>query len=327
MRNLLRRAGQGGAVLVLAVLALWMFGPREPVVLTPRFDPAGLPASLDAYLASTEAMMGEVTPGVEKRIVWAGAAGAVTDIAVVYVHGFSATSEEIRPVPDNVARALKANLFYTRLAGHGLPKERFAGPTVQDWMDDMAEALAIGQRIGRKVIVIATSTGGTLAAEAALQPDLSAKMAGIAFVSPNFGLNASAAVILTWPAVRWWGPVVAGAERCFDPVNAGHARFWTTCYPTEALFPMAALAAHAAGADYAGVRVPALFVYSPFDEVVSPKATEAVRSRWGAPSEVLPVVVAEGDDPWSHVIAGDILSPGRTAEVGDRIVSWVRSLP
>ncbi|MFM2356929.1 MAG: hypothetical protein RLZZ528_2665, partial [Pseudomonadota bacterium] len=215
MRRVLRWVGWASAALAVALGTLWVLGPREPVDLTLRFDAAGLPADLDAYLASTEAMMGDVTPGAGKRIVWAGTPGAVTDIAVVYVHGFSATSEEIRPVPDNVARALKANLFYTRLAGHGLPGERLAGPTVQDWMDDMAEALAIGQRIGRKVIVIATSTGGTLAAEAALHPDLKGKIAGIAFVSPNFGLNSRAAMILTWPAVRRWGPVVAGPERCF----------------------------------------------------------------------------------------------------------------
>ncbi|WP_284164033.1 alpha/beta fold hydrolase [Frigidibacter sp. SD6-1] len=314
----------GAAALLLAVMLT--FGPRERLDLTPRFDGAALPADLDRYLAAQEAGVGGILPGAEKRIVWAGAANAKTEVAVVYLHGFSATSEEIRPVPDLVAKALGANLYYVRFAGHGLGSERFAGPSAQDWIDDTAEALAIGRRIGRRVVVIATSTGGTLAAEAALQPAMMRDVAGIAFVSPNFGIQARASVILTWPGARWWAPVIAGRERCFEPVNERHQRFWTTCYPTVALLPMAALAEHAGAADYAGATVPALFLFAEADQVVSPDATKAVAARWGGKATLAPQVVGAGDDPYSHVIAGDVLSPSMTGPVTDAIVAWARGL-
>ena len=82
-----------------------------------------------------------------KRIVWAGAAGQKTPLAVIYVHGFSASAEEIRPVPDEVAKALGANLFYTRLAGHGRSGDAMAEPLAGDWIEDMAEAMAILQKL------------------------------------------------------------------------------------------------------------------------------------------------------------------------------------
>lgn len=326
----MRRVGRGlgwlAGLSAVLMLAVWAFGGREPLDLAPRFDGAALPADLDAYLAGGEAAVGAVQPGAEKRIVWAGAKGAGTDLAVVYLHGFSATAEEIRPVPDLVAKALGANLYYVRYAGHGLGSERFAGPTAQDWIDDTAEALAIGRRLGKRVIVIATSTGGTLAAEAALQPGMAADVAGIVFVSPNFGIRAKASVLLTMPGARWWAPLVAGRERCFEPVNARHAQFWTTCYPTVALLPMAALAEHAAAADYSAVSMPALFLFSEADQVVSPDATRAVAARWGGTATLAPQVVGAGDDPYAHVIAGDVLSPSMTAPVAGAIVAWVKGL-
>jgi alpha-beta hydrolase superfamily lysophospholipase len=322
MRKFLKPA----ALLLLAIAAAFVFGPREPLDLQPRFDAAELPDDLDAYLAAREAVVGGITAGAEKHILWAGGRGQMTDWAVVYLHGFSATPEEIRPVPDRVAAALGANLYFTRLAGHGVGPDRFAGPTVNDWMVDVAEALAIGKRIGRRVLVISTSTGGSLAAEAALQPDLAEEMDGIVFISPNFGIASAAATILTWPWVREWGPIVAGAERCFDAQNDLHERYWTTCYPTVALMPMAALAKHAAAADYSGVTLPALFLISPDDKVVSPAATRRVAAGWGGPVTMHELNVGIGDDPYSHVIAGDILSPSMTAPVATAISVWAGGL-
>ncbi len=322
MRRIARPLGAILAVLALALSAAFLFGPRERLDLIPDFDAGRLPGDLDAYLAAREAVVGGITPGAEKRILWAGAPGERTGWAVVYLHGFSATSEEIRPVPDLVAEGLGANLYFVRFAGHGLGPDRFAGPVANDWMVDLAEALAIGRRIGERVLVIATSTGGTIAAEGALQPNLADAMDSIVFISPNFGIRADAARLLTWPMARDWVPVVAGRERCFEPINADHARFWTTCYPTAALFQMAALAAHAADADYSGVTIPALFLFADADLVVSPAATRRVAAGWGGDVTTEEVAPGDGDDPYSHVIAGDILSPSMTAPVVATIVDW-----
>lgn len=326
----MRRAGRivGWVILGLAVsvAAVWSFAPREPVDLTIRFDPAGLPADLDGYLAATESAMGGVRPGVEKRILWAGGRGQRTGWAVVYLHGFSATSEEIRPVPDRVAQGLDANLYFARLAGHGLPGDRMAGVTVQDWMDDTAEALAICGRIGERCLVIATSTGATLMAEAALHPDLRDRIDAIAMVSPNFGIARPGAWTLDLPLARWWLPLVAGGRLTFPAKSPDHARFWTLDYPLAALYPMAALVRHARNLDFAKADTPLLVVSSDADQVVDTARIPDVVAAWGGPVAHQLVRPGPGDDPAGHIIAGDILSPAKTGPVAAMILDWVRGL-
>ncbi|MGL4320668.1 MAG: alpha/beta hydrolase, partial [Paracoccaceae bacterium] len=87
------------AVAVIIACLSFTF-PRDSVDRQITFDAGTLPDDLDAYLATSEAGFADITPGSAKRIVWAGAVGAKTPLAIVYVHGFSATAEEIRPVPD-----------------------------------------------------------------------------------------------------------------------------------------------------------------------------------------------------------------------------------
>ena len=134
-----------------------------------------------------------------------------------------------------------------------------------------------------------------------------------------------AAKILTWPGARWWGPLLAGRERRFDPMNDAHAKFWTIQYPSVAVLPMAALVKYTLAQDFSGVYIPALFVYSPDDQVVSAQATLDLAKRWGAPSTLAPQTLTPVDDPNSHVIAGDILSPGMTESAVRVMLDWLET--
>lgn len=312
-------------LLVIGV-AIYLFVPAEPVDTEITFQESSLGDDLDAYLAKSEAKFDDITEGVEKRIVWAGEVGAQTSVSIVYVHGFSATSEEIRPVPDKLAAQLGANLFYTRLKGHGRGALAMAEPVAGDWLEDVAEALAIGRRLGQDVIVIATSTGGTAAAIATTDPGLMDRVKGVVMVSPNFRVRSPMSVMLEWPLARSWTALVAGAERSFAPINDDHGKYWTTLYPTTALIPMAALVKHARDADYSKVTTPALFLFSDSDGVVSAETTRAVSTKWGGPVTLSPRELAEGDDPFNHVIAGDILSPNQTEETVAVMKAWIEEI-
>lgn len=313
-------------LMALVAIAVAVLVPREPVDVDISFDASVLGDDLDGYLADAEAQVDDITPGVEKRIIWAGEPGAQTEYAVIYIHGFSATSEEIRPVPDNVARALGANLYFARLTGHGRTSMAMAEPRAGDWLEDTAEALAIGRRLGRKVVVIATSTGGTAAAITARNPEQMAQVAGIIFVSPNFRVNSPTAVILEWPLARLWGLLLAGAERGIDPQNEGHAKYWTTLYPSQALVPMSALVRHARKTDYSTVTTPGLFMFSDEDAVVSAEATRAITTRWGAEATIIARELGPDDDAFRHIIAGDILSPDQTDETVEQMLQWIGAL-
>jgi pimeloyl-ACP methyl ester carboxylesterase len=312
-------------LIVIAGGALYISGPRVPTDTSITFDPGQIGADPTAYLETRESAVAGIRPGLAKEIVWAyPQSRAKTPLSIVYVHGFSASKGEIRPVPDKVAAALGANLFFTRLTGHGQDNDAMATASVNAWVNDTAEALAIGRAIGEKVIVIATSTGASLAAWAVAQPDLAKDVAAVVLVSPNFGVQAKGAGLLTGP----WGGELAelmiGKERGFEPANDLQRQLWTYRYPTRATLPMAATVALASGQSYDKVSTPALFIVSDGDKVIQPEAAKAVAARWGAPHELM--AVDNPGDPSSHVLAGDALSPAMTEPTVQKIVEWIRTL-
>ncbi|SFC03504.1 alpha/beta hydrolase [Tropicimonas isoalkanivorans] len=314
---------------MISAAGVMVWGPREPVEAREVFDPATLPADaadLDGWLEAREATVPALRPENAKRIIWAGERGQVTPLSIVYLHGFSASSEEIRPIPDIVAERLGANLFYTRLSGHGRDGAAMAEPKAGDWIQDTAEALEIGRRIGERVLVLSASTGGTLAALAATDPALSEGLAGVVLISPNFRIGTAAASLLTLPLARHWVPVLAGEERGFTPQNEAHAAHWTHRYPTEAAVPLAALVEHVSRLDFSATRVPALFIYSRADQVVAADATDAVYIAWGGQAARELIEPDGTGDPSNHVIAGDIISPERTESLSDRITEWSEGL-
>ncbi|WP_416915234.1 MAG: alpha/beta hydrolase [Roseicyclus sp.] len=298
---------------------VFAFLPRE------RVEIGSLPEIGDpvAFLEAREGAFDDIRAGGAARIVWAGQEGAVTPLSVVYLHGFSAGPEEIRPVPDRVAEALGANLVYARLAGHGRSGDAMAEARAGDWVADTALFLEIGRRVGERVLVIGTSTGGTLAAWAMSDAAMAVDVAGVVLVSPNFAVENRAGFLLEQPFARQWVPWVAGAERRFEPLNAGQAAHWTTRYPTVATVSLGTLLREMRARDLGAAGQPVLVLFADSDQVVSAPATRAAMARWGGAVTLAPVSLPEmGADPFHHVIAGDILSPGMTDEVVARILDW-----
>ena len=316
----------GRILLALIVVggALWMFGPYEQVDLATDFDESQLEGGVQAYFDAAEARFDDITSGVAKRVIWAGDVEAATPYAVLYVHGFSATSEEIRPVPDRIAKALGANLVYTRLTGHGRPGAAMGHARGEDWMHDTAEALAAARAVGDKVIVISTSTGGTLSTAAALDPDLSLDVAAMIFVSPNFGINGPGSSLLDWPAARYWLPPLLGGERSFEGESEGVTSYWTRSYPWEAVVTLAGLVKQVVALDFTQAQIPALFRFSAEDQVVRPEVTQRIAPDWGTGATVQLVELGEGIDDGGHVIAGDLASPAQTEPTIAAMLSWLQ---
>lgn len=318
----MRRALTWLLVLIVVIAAALLLGPRTPVDTRVTFDPTTIGPDAAAYAAASEARFA-IRDGLAKEIVWADpATKARTPLAIVYVHGFSASKGETRPLSDEVTKALGANLFYTRLAGHGQDSAAMATGSVNAWVNDFAEAIAIGRMLGDKVVVIATSTGGALATWAVTDKALRDDIAALVLISPNYGVQAGGAWLLTMPWGRQMARLLIGPDRSFEARNAEHARLWTTRYPTEALLPMAALTSLGNGAPVETATTPALFIFSDKDQVVRSELTRAIAARWGAAHQV--VSVETSGDPANHVIAGDALSPGTTEALARTILDWLR---
>lgn len=313
------------AVLLVAAIGMGAFfaGPRVAVDTTLTFDPATVGEDVETYLANAERDVPNLRPELAKEILWAfPTSKARTPLAIVYIHGFSASSGEIRPVPDEIASRLGANLFFTRLTGHGRDGPAMATGSVNAWINDYAEAIEIGRRLGERVVVVATSTGAGLATWAATRAELSEDVAALILVSPNYRIRAAGASLLAGP----WGSTIArlatGAERQFTPRNEAHGRLWTARYPTEAILPMAALTRLAHDAPVEEIGIPALFVYSSADRIVDAEVTREVAARWGALADSL--LIESSGDPQNHVIAGDALSPQTNELIVEATVNWLR---
>ncbi len=319
----------GRSLLALFCLSavIYFFGPREQVDLNPSFDPRKFGEGVQVYFESIESAFDDIVPGVEKRVIWQpGFKEQRTPFSVLYVHGFSATSEEIRPVPDMVADALGANLVYTRLRGHGRSGRAMGEATASGWMQDMAESLAAARAVGEKVILISTSTGGTLASAVSVNPELSVDVAAMVMVSPNYGVNTAGAWIPTLPWARNWLPILMGQERSVESTIPEQEKYWTLTYPWEAVVPMSVLVDAVYDLDFAKAQVPALFWFSTDDQVVRPDLTQKVATVWGSPATINLVKMGPEDDPLSHVVAGNSMSPGQTGAAVAGILDWLDGL-
>ncbi|MHA3916470.1 alpha/beta hydrolase [Halovulum sp. GXIMD14793] len=313
--------------LVVLVGGIALFAPREPIGEPVVFDPSVIGDDPDGYLYRQEEDVPNLVRGAQKHIVWADpATRAKTEWAVVYVHGFSATSWEIRPVPSLVAGDLGANVLYTRLSGHGRDGAGMMDGTVPAWRTDMAEALAIGRQIGNRVLVIATSTGAALTTLALDQAEERKGVVGVIYVSPNFALKDWRAGILGWPFARSIAPMIEGSERIIAPRNDEHQRRWTLRYPSETLAALGALLRAVSDVQYEQIDIPALFVLSDDDQVVSAPTARAVAARWGGKAQIYPVQLREDDDPFNHVIVGDIMSPSQNVWVSRQMIDWAQAL-
>lgn len=281
--------------------------------------------TLEAELAAAEAQVPQLRSGCEKRIIWADQPATKTRIAIVYIHGFSATGEELQPLPDLVAKGLGANIHFTRLAGHGQDAAAMGHASLDAWQQDVAEALEIAQTIGDEVIIIGCSTGCTLATLALAQ---GAQAKAVIYVSPNFGLRHKALqIMLDLPGAQHWGKYLSGRTRSFEPISDEHAAYWTISYPTEAVHVMADAVRAAREIDLSQITVPALFCVNAADQVVHPEATQKVIGRWGGSTQTVKLIQGPNDDAMGHVMAGDVFSPGQTLPLARQVLAWVQDLP
>ena len=189
---------------------------------------------LDEYVQNIE-NLNKVKPGNEAEIIWADPIlKPQTEYAVVYLHGFSASKTEGNPVHLNLAKSLNANLYLARLADHGVdtiaPMQYF---TADRLWESSKLAYSIGKKLGKKVILVGTSTGGTAALKlAATYPEINS----LILLSPNVVINDKNAWLLNDP----WGlqiarTVLGSDERKVDGRTEEYKKYWYTNYRIESL--------------------------------------------------------------------------------------------
>ena len=309
-----------GIVLILLLVSL--LGPRVDTTIS--LDKISLPIDLDLYLMNSESQFDDITEGTEKKIIWALKSKEKTPISIVSFHGFSATRQELSPLADIVAKSLNANLFYTRLAGHGRGSAGMIQGSVNKWANDANEAIEIGNRIGDKVILIGTSTGSTLATWLALQ-ERGKNISAIILMSPNYYSAESNIKLVLLP----WGKKIAeamiGKVRHWEPRNPLHEKYWANDYSTAAILPMVGLVDIVDKADLNNIKIPTLMIYSSKDKVISVPSLKDTFERLGSSNKQL-IEFNETEDPDFHALAGDLLSPSSTNDLASQITLFINEV-
>lgn len=278
---------------------------------------------LRAQIEKRESAYRDLVEGAEKSIRWFNGDARKTPYSIVYLHGFSASRQELSPSTELLAERIGANVFYTRLKGHGRSDDAMGEATVDAWKQDTLEAMNIATQIGDEVILVSTSTGGTLATW--LQAHSStANIAANIMVSPNFGISSSAGKIVNWPFGLTIAKWINGDYNSFVPVSEKHAKFWTERYPLEAVVPMLDLVDEVNDLEKSQITVPQLIIYSPRDKVVNvDNIVDSARQFSNAMVTVYPFTTST--DHVQHVLAGDACSPQSTSAMVELMASYIEN--
>lgn len=258
--------------------------------------------------------------GTEKRLSW-HQDQSQSEWSVIALHGFSASRQETAPLAEIVATGLAANLFEARFSGHGRQTAGLVGVTAESWLDDTVEALDVGRAIGKKTVVIAVSTGATLAM-ALLDHAAMRSVDALILISPNFAPADPKGMWITWPGGPLLLRLITGDTRSWQGHNDLQALYWTTTYPSDALIQVIRTVdrANEKIATTAAPRTQIFF--STEDKVVSIEALQAAYATLDSPHKELHETSAP-DAPSGHMIAGDIISPGNTRPMAEKIVAFV----
>ena len=275
----------------------------------------GSKRAIDDYLAAEELRAemrdetnhAKIKPQQRKKIVWNGE--LKTPFSIVYVHGFSAGPLEIQPTLDEIGRHLGANVFATRLTAHGLTTGRraqegesggesdgegFARVQPRDWVLDVEEALAIGQLIGDRVVVVAMSTGVPLVLESVDRrvrlsgghaPPL--KLASLVLLSPNYDLAAFGSSLLATRFGVFFAKHLVGDYYEFKTENEFHRERWTSRYRSEGLHAMMSVVRNSDRIDLHQITIPVMTIYTSKDDVVSVRRIEERSHEFGGAYQLI----------------------------------------
>ncbi len=228
-----------GILSLVVVLGIVYFsGPTFPKpVLTNQLPPIQIQTSeLETYLQVKESAL-KLKPDNESRIFWANdSLKNKTSYCLLYLHGFSASWYEGNPVHIDFARRYGMNLYIPLLASHGIDTtDPLMDMTPDRLYESAKEALVLAQSLGEKVIVMGTSTGGTLMLKLAAEfPGL---IDGLILLSPNIAINNPAAFLLSKPWGLQIGRLVSkGNYRVVNTDFASEAcQYWNCSYRIEAI--------------------------------------------------------------------------------------------
>lgn len=301
-------------LIFVGLLALVLLGPRVsplPLHAWPLPKVPGDPLTLQRWIDQREQAVVGLRPDNQARIVWVDPAHpARTQCAMIYLHGFTASQGEGAPTHERLARELGCNLYLPRLPGHGLvADDALRGVDAEALMKAATEALAVGQALGDRVVVIGTSMGGALATRlVASHPE---HVRALVLWSPLVRERDDALELMRYP---WGAQAMAWLRNGGDPVMhwKSDSQYWASGAHVDGYRTLVALTRGGmVPSTFAKIEVPVFLGYyfrdqEHQDPSVSVPAMRAMLGQLGTPIDKREAV--DFPDAGAHVIASPLRS-------------------
>ena len=256
---------------------------------------------LGQYIANKESQVLNVKEDNQAEIIWADSIHK-TEYAIVYMHGYTASKGEGEPIHRNMAKKYGCNLYLPRFFQHSLMDEdAFVSLTPKGLVESAKEAIAVGKLIGEKVILMSTSTGGTLSVYlAANDPSVHS----LILMAPNIDIAAPGSHLLNKPWGKQLMRISNGSMYRTWEADEYIQKYWTNKNRIEGLIALRELLDITMTDEvFAQIEVPVcLVVYykneKEQDNVVSVKAIESFLEKINTPPKQ--IVFIKDENAGSH---------------------------
>jgi len=188
---------------------------------------------LQKQIDNSEKNTDYLKPDNQSRIIFADSIPQKTNYSLLYLHGFSASPMEGYPINEDFAKHYHMNAYLPRLYGHGLEtSDNLIDMTPDKLIESAKKALKVARQLGNHVIIMSTSTGGTLSLLlAAKNPDID----GLILYSPNIEMAEDMTKILTIPWGLQIGKLVSGEMIEYPDDPPLEKKYWQSSYRIEAV--------------------------------------------------------------------------------------------
>ena len=289
---------------------------------------SNIPEDIDAYLEKQESEVSDIYPYAEKTVLWNNSNKNRTKYSIVFIHGFTTTGYQSKEFLNKLSSELDANLFMTRLSGHGVPYEGTKQMQIDKIMYDVSEAINIGEKIGENVILVGHSLGGALSMLAADDEVLSKKIDTLVLFAPgNSGFSSFAftntlisSLVDRTGSLCW---LIDCDPRSFMelPDDEKWENYFATDFDTNIFYQIARIPFATDSISYETISTSALVFYDENDRLVNASKLKSNFKKWAAKNKIISVETLE-TDRGRHMFPS-ISNPHLDQMFLDEIKNWV----
>ena len=292
---------------IISIFVVWIVIAMFPILTVEKLpnsfpNVSDVPEDIDGYLKQKESEVSDIYPYAEKTVFWNNSKKNKTKYSIVFIHGFTTTGYQSKEFLNKLSAALNANLFMTRLSGHGVPYEGTKQMQIDKIMYDVAEAIIIGERIGENVILIGHSLGGALSMLAADDELLSKKIdtlvlfaPGNSGISPFAFMNTLISSLVDRTGSLCW--LIDCDPRSFMdlPEDEKWENYFATDFDTNIFYQIARIPFATDSISYDTISTSALVFYDENDRLVNAGKLKSNFEKWAAKNKVVSIETLETD--------------------------------